>query len=361
MTGVYLCRRRIRPWHKMHRRAVFVGESATTLRFLLPMIGAGMPTDELHPVTILMADSLAKRPHGFEISLLTEKGMHIVKEGNALTVWGRLSGSEYTLDTRLSTQHISGLLMALPRIEGTHTLHISGNRESGYIALTLDVLAKAGIRWHKTDDGFTLNTCADIEETPRDVEVIEGDYSSIAPFLVWAGLWGDVHIRGLNPDSVQPDAIILDHLLDVGAHVAWDNDTLFVSHTASPQAISADVSSYPDLAPVLAVLCAMGKGGKLCGMGALPYKESNRLREILILLSHTETPHFLDEDKLTVGECDSEDNILYPAPDHRMVMAAAITLCFTGGILVGAEAVTKSYPAFFDDLRTLGEGNKHRS
>ena len=313
------------------------GESGSTLRFLLPVIAAlGVET------TVRMHGRLPERPlsplweeleaHGARLSRPTE---------DTLLVQGQLTAGEYTLAADVSSQFISGLLFALPLLGGENALHLTGTLESGsYVEMTLRALKKFGVNWRATEDGYALAPGA-AYVSPGEADV-EGDWSNGA-FWVAADriCGGTLNILNLDPASPQGDKAIEAASLRIAAGSAV-----------------IDCRDIPDLVPVMSVLAAVSPGQtRFINAGRLRIKESDRLATTAALLTALggqveELPDGLAVTgvrRLTGGEVSS-------ANDHRIAMSAAIAaLACTGPVVLhGAQAVNKSYPAFWTDYARLG-------
>lgn len=331
------------------------GESGSTLRFLLPVVGALGVDAVFH-----REGRLPERPLTPLDEELRRHGMALREDGKLLHCAGRLQPGVYTLPGNVSSQYISGLLMALPRLKGDSILTITGPRESApYIAMTEDALALAGIRLERTAEGYKIpgNQAFSLPK----VLAVEGDWSSAAAFLCAGALSEQgVAVGGLRMDSLQADKAILELLRDFGAEVTTAEDAVFVRRKTL-RGISIDAAQFPDLVPVLAALASGAQGETVIFNAArLRLKESDRLAATAAALCAlgadvTEASDGLrirGKNALPGGAADS-------CNDHRIAMAAAVAACIcTGPVTVlGGECVNKSYPAFWDDLTFLKGGS----
>jgi len=326
------------------------GESGSTLRFLLPVCGALGLTARFH-----MEGRLPQRPMGPLTEVLASHGMEIAQDGPVLTCRGRLRPGGYALPGDISSQYISGLLFALPLLDGESSLHITTRIESGaYIAMTLDALALGGVAVEATADGFRIPG----NQRPRLPAGcrVEGDWSNAAPFLCAGAVAGPVTVTGLRLDSTQGDRQILDVLRRFGAEVETGADAVTV-FPAPLRGIKIDGAEIPDLIPVLAAVAAAAEGDTVVvNAGRLRLKESDRLAATARLLrglggSVDELPDGLvihGTGRLLGGTADA-------AGDHRMAMTAAVCslICRASVTIPGAACVEKSYPAFFQDWASL--------
>ena len=331
------------------------GESGSTLRFLLPVAGAlGAEA------TFLMAGRLARRPmeplagqleaHGCSLSLDQER--------NTLTVRGRLTPGEFSLPGNVSSQFFSGLLFALPLLKGESLLRLEGALESaGYVDLTLGALSRFGIRpWTLGEGGWAIGPqpC----RSPGEIRV-EGDWSNAAPWLCMGILGGGgVSVAGLDPDSLQGDKAVCQVLSRMGGIVTRQGETVTARRDSLLPSV-IDARNIPDLVPVLAAAASCVPGEtRIVGAARLRLKESDRLETTARLLNAlggavTELEDGLlirGVSRLTGGAADA-------AGDHRIAMAAAVASVVCDGPVTvsGAQAVDKSYPGFWSDLRTLGK------
>lgn len=314
------------------------GESGSTLRFLLPVVCAlGAEAD------IRMHGRLPERPlsplweelerHGARLSRPEPDVIHVSA--------GALTGGEYTLAANISSQFVSGLLFALPLLGTESRIRLTGELESAsYIEMTVRALRSFGVESSFDGKAYAL-PAGQRYVSPGDAAV-EGDWSNAA-FWICADriLGGTLNITGLDPDSPQGDRAAAPVSLRVAAGSAV-----------------VDCRDIPDLVPVLSVLAAVSPGQtRFINAGRLRIKESDRLASTAALLRALGGQAEEQPDGLTVtgvsrlhgGEVDS-------ANDHRIAMCAAVASLASDGdiILHGAQAVSKSYPAFWSDFRRLG-------
>lgn len=326
-------------------------ESGSTLRFLIP-IALARGGD----VIFTGSARLLSRPLDAYFAICEQDGIACEVQEDEIHFCGRLRGGDYTLPGNVSSQYVTGLLLALPLLEADSTIHITGPLESrGYVDMTLGWLRRAGIEVH--NDGYrTFRIPGGQRYAPFDVSV-EGDYSQAAFFLVADALGSSVTVSGLSPDSAQGDRAILDVIRRMGGQIT--EDVHGVRAAAHPlHGIEIDVCQIPDLVPVLAVLAAGAQGRTaLVNAGRLRIKESDRLyttaRELNALGArieeHADSLVIEGGHPLTGGICEAHN-------DHRIAMALAVasTVC-TGPVTIsGSGCVKKSYPHFWDDFASLG-------
>ena len=330
---------------------LFCGESGSTLRFLLPVVGA-LGAD----VTFHMEGRLPERPLSPLDAVLTAHGMTIRRGGAPLHPGGRLRPGAYALPGDVSSQYISGLLMALPRLPGESTLAVTGRLESaGYIAMTEDALRLSGIRLQKRERTYTISG-GQTARLPAQCHV-EGDWSNAAFFLCMGALSpAGVTVTGLASDSSQGDRAVLDVLRRFGADVRETQDAVTVRRCAL-RGVTIDAAPIPDLIPVLSVVAALADGQtQVVNAARLRLKESDRLESTAAMLRALGAQVEVHDSGLTVtGRKVLTGGTVDPQHDHRIAMAAAAAASgSTAPVTVRDCACTdKSYPRFWTDLSAL--------
>jgi len=332
---------------------LYCGESGTTLRLLLPVVAALGRSANFH-----RSGRLPQRPLSPLYEELVAQGC-MLGDPNAepLTLAGRLEPGAFQLDGSVSSQFLSGLLLASPLLAGRSELRVTGELESRpYVDLTLDVMRASGIEITSEDGAFC---CSEPQayHAPREV-VVEGDWSNAAFWLCSGAISArPVTVTGLDPHSVQGDRALVGILQRFGAAVDCVADAVTVQG-GTLKGIEIDVSDTPDLAPALAVVAAAASGlTTITGAARLRLKESDRLAAVADVLGRLGVQVEEVEDGLTIqGGRRLHGAVVDAWGDHRIAMMAAIAapLCDGSVAITGAEAVNKSYPQFFEDLRALG-------
>lgn len=328
-------------------RVLPCGESGTTLRLLLPLVGAlGAET------VFLRKGRLPQRPLAPLNRELCRQGMGLDEEGEALYVKGQLLPGDYCLPGNISSQFISGLLLALPLLQGDSRLTVEGKVESaGYLRMTEQTCAMAGVRVQREGQNYRIPGGQRPHITGE--QAVEGDWSNAAFFLC-AGALSEtgVRVKGLSLQSSHGDRAVLELLRRLGAEVREEADGVLVRR-GQLRGIEIDAAPIPDLIPVLSVLAAFCEGDtRVRNAGRLRLKESDRLKTTAALIralggEAEEEPEGLvicGKGRLRGGEAESFN-------DHRIAMAAAVAACGCEGpvLLHGAECVEKSYPVFWQD------------
>ena len=330
-------------------------ESGSTLRLLLPVFAAkGIPA------TFIGRGRLPQRPLGVYADCLPAHGVALRGAGGLpLTLEGRLRGGRYALPRDVSSQFISGLLFALPLCRDDSDIRLTTPLESAaYVRMTLETLARSGIRVEETRDGWHIPG----GQSYRPVDTrVEGDWSQAAFLLAAGALGGEVILTGLNRDSAQGDRAAWKLFRDFGAEVDWVEDTLRCRRAAL-RGIEIDASQIPDLVLVLAAVAALAEGTTVIRNAArLRLKESDRLAataQCLALLGGRveERP-----DGLVIQGIPRLKGGRVPGwNDHRIVMSMAVAAlgCKEAVEVTDPHSVEKSWPGFFEDFNRIG-GNAH--
>ena len=325
-------------------RRLDCGESGTTLRFLLPLAGAFGADAEL-----ILRGRLPERE-------LRAHGMRIERQENILRCSGALRPGAFTLPGDVSSQFISGLLMALPMLPGDSTLNITGQLQSApYVAMTLEALKLSRISIIETDGGYHIPGGQSYDAS--EVMTVEGDWSNAAPFLCMGALsHSGVAVTGLNPESVQGDRAIVQILRELGAVVEVCGDCVSARRGTLHGAV-IDAAMIPDIIPALAALCAAADGEtRIINAGRLRLKESDRLGGTARLLRALGADARVDGDSLVIrGRPELSGGMAETESDHRMAMAEAVAACACRGAVTVTDpgCVKKSYPGFWDNLSSL--------
>ena len=327
------------------------GESGSTLRFLLPVVGALG-----RKATFRMEGRLPERPHGALIEALTAHGMTIVQAGDLLQCEGRLIPGVYTIPGDVSSQFISGLLFVLALLPGESELRVTGKTESaGYVAMTEGALARFGIQYKKAP-GLWRTPGGDAYRAPAEL-IVEGDWSSAAFFLCMGAVSDKgILVRGLPAQTAQGDRKIIDILQGFGAAVEESAAGVLV-RKGRLTGQTVDAAEIPDLVPTVAALAAGAEGvTRIVNAARLRFKESDRLATTRAMLAALGADAEETADGLLIhGKSALTGGRIDAAGDHRIAMAAAVAAAFCAAPVEvdGAECVAKSYPAFWRDLEQL--------
>lgn len=304
------------------------GESGSTLRFMLP-VAASLGAS----ARFVGAGRLGDRPLGPLVDALKAGGCSVSSDRLPLEISGRLAVGNYAFPGDISSQFITGMLMALARLGGGSVSLTSKLESAGYVDMTVRTLAKFGVSIERRGDTFNVSGTL---RTP-DALSVEGDWSAAAFYFEANALGGSVEIHGVDGDSAQPDRAAATLFSTLGGKV--------------------DVSGCPDLFPALALAaCGAERPTEFVGGARLRLKESDRISATAAVIRAMGGDCAERPDGLLVTPATLVGGSVDGANDHRIVMAAAVAAAFAHGetVIHGAEAVDKSYPAFFDDFRSLG-------
>ena len=391
--------------HTEAYRDLYCGESGSTLRFLIPVVGALGLIAVFH-----MEGRLSERPLEPLVSVLREHGMRIEQEGKLLYCSGQLKSGYYRIPGNISSQYISGLLMALPVISGESVIEITGTIESGdYISMTVEAVKAAGIELTLMGNKYFIAD-GPMYNVPERL-VVEKDWSSAAfPLCMGAFSSEGITVTGLNTDSVQGDKEILNVLKRFGAEVSIEPDDIFsgsdrgckeeknsilqnssdetgfnrlysvtvkkegsknekktdgsdvqnIGNNGAACGLSGrviDASAIPDLVPVISVVAAGTEGEtRIVNAGRLRIKESDRLNTTATMLKALGADIEETEDGLIIrGKRNLTGGSTEAFNDHRIAMSAAVAagICSGDVEILGTECTDKSFPGFWNFLNSL--------
>ena len=332
-------------------------ESGSTLRFMIP-VALAVKSPNVNKLIFKTRGRLIERPIKELADCLMPFGVSITRnvEANEITVTGNIEPGRYVIDGSVSSQYISGLLMALSSFDKESVVEVTGGIASvHYIELTTAALAKYGINVVKEGDTYIV-PAKSINTVPDGNFEVEGDWSNGAFLLCLGSLirGGSIKVTGLNTESVQGDREILHFLKLAGVTFLNEGDTFFVqdSHTNTVRKIlEMDCSDIPDIVPYMAVVGAFrAEKTVLNGIKRLRIKESDRAKAITEMLSAIGGNVTLEEDTITIEYIDktADDIVLTSSGDHRMAMAAVLCAAATGKDieLDNIDCLDKSFPEF---------------
>ena len=307
-------------------------ESGSTLRFFIPLalcLGKN--------VIFCGSERLLRRPLDVYENLCREEGFTFKKNDNSITLCGKLRGGNYKIRGDISSQFITGLIFAFAYLGEDSTIEILPPFESrSYVDLTISALRSFGAQVAFVDEYRIEIRKSQMHALSGK---IEGDYSNAAFLDAFNRIGSEVKIENLNPDSLQGDRIYADYFQQI-----------------SEGTPTLDISNCPDLGPVLFALSALKNGAVFTGTDRLKDKESDRGAAMHEELSKLGGGLAFADNTITVPR----QNLTYSGEildghnDHRIVMALSVILSQIGGSIKGVEAVKKSYPGFFDDIKSLG-------
>ncbi len=333
------------------------GESALSLRMFTPIAA-------ISDLSLMMTGegTLLSRRHDFPHDVFTQLGVQIEQSEHfslPIRVKGPLKAASIRIDAGQSSQYLTGLLFALAvTVKESIRVQIDNLVSRPYLRISVQMLRDYGysVNWIEGDQIQIDPGCRTCLH--HEVEV-EGDWSSAVFWIAGAVLSGSISIKGLAPDSMQADRILLDLLKDASTNILWKDNCLNINKINRLMQFSLNAFNCPDLVPIAAVLAARAEGTScITGISRLRNKESNREELVLSLLKFlgVEVYSTSDEWQITGSDRLFSGGKFSAGGDHRMVMAAAIaSTCAKEPIqILGAEAVAKSYPDFFKHFEELG-------
>ena len=315
-------------------------ESGSTLRFMLPVCAVFGKA-----ISLYGEGRLPQRPIGELCSALESHGTELTSHSLPLTVKGKLSAGTYEISGDVSSQFISGLLLALPATHAESTIIISGQIQSKpYIDMTLDVLNSFGIETDFTKNIIKISASSGYISPEK--YTVEGDWSNGAFFIC---------ADKIKPNNVKCNNLTLNSVQGDKAVVAIAEKII---NSDEKERVKIDVGDIPDLVPVLAITSCFRKGTtQFYNAARLRIKESDRLLSTSEMIKNLGGKAETADDTLTVyGTGAIEGGTVDSFNDHRIVMSSAIAAskCKNPVTILGAEAVNKSFPTFFDEIKKLG-------
>ena len=330
---------------------LWCNESGSTLRFMVPI--ASLTGCK---VSFQGKKRLLERPQSIYQQLFIKEDLYFKQGEEEITIEGRLPGGKYEIDGNVSSQFISGLLFALPLCAQDSTIRIIGEFASkSYVDLTVDMLANFGIEitWINDKELFVKGN----QQYEATNVTVEADYSQLAFYAVLGALGHPVVCLHANKDSLQGDKAVLDILSNMGAMVVWD-DCGVVVEGKELHSTTIDLQNCPDLGPVLFVCASLAKGTThFINTKRLRIKESDRVDAMECELKKLGIEIISSENEVWItGGKWNTPCVVDGHNDHRIVMALTIGAIVSecGITICGAEAISKSYPHFFEDLLKLG-------
>lgn len=326
-------------------------ESGSTLRFLIPVVAALGKS-----VTFVGEGRLPKRPIGEYLDLFKTKDVVCESEGGLpLKISGKLQSGVFEIRGDVSSQYITGLLLALPILDGDSEIRLTTPLQSKpYVDMTVSVMADYGVEVAETDYGYFVK--GNQEYKKRDY-IVEGDWSQAAFFLSAGAIGSNVTLNGLDINSTQGDKAVVEVMKKFGAEILINENSL-TCKKGELKGIEIDCTDIPDMVPAIAVTASFAKDKTFIkGAERLRLKESDRIEAVCSNLKKMG----VDVEETKDGMIINGNGKVYGAKlrgynDHRIVMAFSVAGLFAEGetIISDAESINKSYPSFFDDYNKLG-------
>ena len=326
-------------------------ESGSTLRFIIPIACAVGVNGRF-----LGEGTLVSRPIGLYSELLPQGGVDYVSDGGLpLVCRGRLQSGHYEMPGNISSQFITGMLMALPLCEGDSRITLSTPlQSSAYVDMTVSCMSDFGVKVIPQENGWLIPG----GQSYRAREyTVEGDWSQAGFFLAAGALGSELTLRGLRLDSVQGDKAAIELFRGFGAEIELSHDEITV-RSGSLHAQHINAEQIPDLVPCLAICAALCEGTTVIDHAErLRIKESDRLTSTAAMIRSLGGRVEVTDDGLRIqGVKRLRGGTVHGYRDHRIVMSAAIgALCADGKVTITTpHSVRKSYPSFFEVYNSLG-------
>ena len=327
------------------------GESGSTLRFFIPIAAVGNVN-----ATFVGKGKLPQRPIGIFTKALPKAGTVCKTEGGLpLEIKGQLKSGIFEIPGNVSSQFITGLLLALPILEGDSEIVLTSPLESvGYIAMTIRTMKQFGVNIDTTENGWHIKG----GQTYKSCNyTTDGDWSQAAFFMVLGAIGGKVTVKGVARDSTQGDKKCAEILAEFGAKVTQRDNEVTVEK-GDLKAITIDASQIPDLVPVLSVCAAFADGTtKIINAERLRIKECDRLKATAELLNNLDGKVKELSDGLEItGVSSLKGGNVNGYNDHRIVMSAAVCAARSDEDITAtfAMSINKSYPDFYIDYNSIG-------
>lgn len=328
-------------------------ESGSTLRFMVPI-----SIVEENRVHFVGKGNLGKRPLTTFYDIFEKQNIGYMYKDDILDLYigGVLKPGDFELPGNISSQFITGLLFALPLLDGGSTITVTSPLESkGYIDLTLQMLERYGI--HIYHENYQFYSIGGNQRYQAQNYRVEADFSQAAFYLVAGAIGNDVTLLDLNLDSMQGDKETLEILERMGATIETTEEGIKVS-AKELYGVSIDASQCPDVIPVVTVACSVAAGSSdIVNAGRLRIKECDRIEATVSQLGGLGADILEEETSMKVeGVSSLRGGIGKTYDDHRiaMMLAIAATICEKEVIIDNKECVQKSYPSFWEDYQMLG-------
>ncbi len=341
----------VNPCKKNNRNVeIDCNESGSTARFMIP-VACALGAEN---ITFTGHGRLPERPFDTIVEVLRQNGITCSDSKLPMTVSGQLKSGEFSLPGNISSQYISGLLLALSIVEGDSKITLTSELLSrDYVMMTVNELRFFGAEITVGDDFFKIKGRKTLTACDRTVE---GDWSQAAFHLSAGAIGGDITVKGLDQNTLQGDSAMVDLLRQFGATIHIENDSVQVK-SAPLHGITIDASQIPDLVPILAVTAAFADGTTtITNAERLRIKESDRLLETAVRLRAFGIDVTETQDGLIIKGGKPQGADITSANDHRIVMAFSVMAAYSSNAstIDGCQAINKSYPLFFNDFSSLG-------
>lgn len=331
--------------------SIFCGESGLSIRMFTPICA-------LHDkeITINATGSLLKRPVDMIAETLQSLDVEFSTNNSfpPIRIKGKIAGGKTKIDGSISSQFLTGMLVALPNASENSVLEVSNLKSTPYIDLTIEILENFGVKIiNKNYEIFEIEGSQKFKNIEYN---IEGDWSGAAFLLVAGAIGGRVKVKNLQINSKQADKEIITVLKNVGARVEISENEIFIEKN-NLQTFKFDATNCPDLFPPLATLAAVCEGvSEIMGVKRLFHKESNRAEVLKNEFQKLGIKIELHDDLMKIyGQKNIKGGTIHSNNDHRIAMAGAVlgTISEKGITIENSESVSKSYPHLYDDIAKI--------
>lgn len=332
--------------------SLLCGESGLAIRLFAPIVSLFN-----HEVELKAEGSLLKRPADFMTSTLNQLGVELKTKNGfpPIKIQGPLKTGTAEVDGSLSSQFLSGLLIALPKAQGDTTLKVNNLMSIPYIDMTLKAIESFGAKVENIE--YKEFRIKGGQSYKNESYFIEGDWSGAAGLLVAGAIGGKISVTTLSSESTQADMAVLVAIRDAGAIISILDDTITIEKPEKLKAFDFDALHCPDLFPVLTALAANCEGtSKIRGVHRLIHKESNRGEALKQEFNKIGVNIDFEDDIMLIKGGEINGGKIFAHNDHRIAMALTLA-AFNANepiTITGAECVNKTYPEFFDDMKKLG-------
>ncbi len=325
-------------------------ESGSTLRFLLPVVAA-LGVD----ASFLGTGKLPHRPINQLVDQLKKHEVIFFSETIPTTMRGKMTGGLFELSGDVSSQYVTGLLLALPIIGGGEIKILSPLQSKSYVDITIEVMKQFGVNVKESENSYIVSK--DEKYSSAKSVTAQGDWSNASFWLCNGAINSETTVTGLDLKSSQGDRAIIDILKHYGANVSLGENSVTVSPN-SRKAFDFNAEDIPDIVPIISVLASVADGvTNISNVERLRLKECDRIEATLQLINSLGGKAEYKDEILTIHGCPQlcgkkADGF----NDHRIVMSAAIAsaICKNDVTITDSSAVAKSYPTFFEDYKKLG-------
>ncbi|MGC8580907.1 MAG: 3-phosphoshikimate 1-carboxyvinyltransferase [Thermoplasmata archaeon] len=326
-------------------KTVICNESGTTARFALAL--ASMRNGK---TVIKISDNLYNRNMEEILDIINRNGAKASLKNKEITIEKPLKTTEIKIDSAISSQFVSGLLIA-SLLKKEEKIHVQNNVSQPYIDMTVAMLKESGVNIEVNNNEYRVNGFS----MSKNEYITPGDITNILPFIVGAQLTGgEVEINNISIDEYQPEGIAIEYMKKAGLNIKVNQNSIESYWVPTINGIEASFKNIPDSFPILSILCSYSSGISIFrDIERLKYKESDRVSETTKLLNLTNTRFRFNGNELVIYGKPNFNSIEYSSNDHRMVMAAFVSSLKGKKPSIIHGDTKKSYPDFDKIMKKL--------